>query len=107
MTNAVGYFLVSVCLVSVIVSVLAAMVVAGVATRYALTRAGFYALGLGLCFLGAYAFFFVLDPDPVSEFDVQIPLWRRTLSVTGFSVMVWLPVYLLIHGRLFAQRGVS
>ncbi len=98
------FFFASVLLVSVIASILIAM---------AVLRAPFFddigpfsagLLGVAACFLFAYAAFYMLDPDPISEFDAPVPLYIRTLPITGFSAMIWLPIYVTIFNRLRRKR---
>ena len=62
-------------------------------------------LGAAACFVLAYIGFFILDPDPVSEFDNQVPLYIRTLPITGFSAMIWLPIYTTVFNRLRRTRA--
>lgn len=98
------FFFASVLLVSVIASILIAQ---------AILRAPFFddigpfsagLLGVAACFVFAYVSFYLLDPDPVSEFDAPVPLYIRTLPITGFSAMVWLPIYVTIFNRLRRNR---
>jgi len=98
------FFFASVILVSVIASVLIAE---------AVLRAPFFdiigpfsagLLGIAACFAFAYAAFYLLDPDPISEFDAPVPLHLRTLPITGFSAMIWLPIYVTIFNRLRRRR---
>ncbi len=98
------FFFASVLLVSIIASVLIAE---------AVLRAPFFdqigpfsagLLGIAACFIFAYAAFYLLDPDPVSEFDTPVPLHLRTLPITGFSAMIWLPIYVTIFNRLRRRR---
>ncbi len=98
------FFFASVILVSIIASILIAM---------AVLRAPFFddigpfsagLLGVAACFAFAYVSFYLLNPDPVSEFDAPVPLYLRTLPITVFSAMIWLPVYVTIFNRLRRKR---
>lgn len=93
----------------VVVSIIVSIVVAT-----AVIRAPFFdligpfsagLLGAAGCFVLAYIGFFILDPDPVSEFDSPVPLYVRTLPITGFSAMIWLPIYTTVFNRLRRQRA--
>ncbi len=107
MTGTMFVFLASVILVSVIISIL----VSTTAIRSPVYRAlGPFAAGLAgaaICFVVAYVSFFLLDPDPVSEFDPQVPLYLRTLPITGFSAIFWLPIYMIVFTRLHRQGGAA
>jgi hypothetical protein len=95
----------------VVVSIIVSIVVAT-----AVIRAPFFdligpfsagLLGAGACFVLAYLGFFILDPDPVSEFDNPVPLYIRTLPITGFSAMIWLPIYTTVFNRLRRKRATA
>ncbi|MFT5613701.1 MAG: hypothetical protein ACI8Q6_000977 [Granulosicoccus sp.] len=100
-------FLALIVVVSIIVSIVVATTV---------IRAPFYdiigpfsagLLGAAACFVLAYCGFFILDPDPVSEFDIPTPLYLRTLPITGLSAIIWLPVYMTIFSKLSRKRTTA
>ncbi len=103
----VFFFFGSVVLVSIIVSVFMAQVMTNAPFFDAIGPFSAGLLGLLGCFLTAYAFFLILDPDPVSELDVPVPLLVRTLPITGFSAFVWLPIYVTLFNRLRRKRQTA
>lgn len=103
----VSYFLICVLLVSVIVSLIMAQLIVSVPFFDAIGPFSAGLLGVAGCFLLAYAGFFVLNPDPVSEFDPQVPLYLRTLPITGFSAFLWLPIYASVFNRLRRKRSMA
>ena len=99
-----AFFFTSVILVSILGSILIA---------WAVLRLPFFddigpfsagLIGVAAYFIFAYGAFYLLDPDPVSKFDVPVPLYIRTLPITGFSAFIWLPVYIIIFNRLRRKR---
>lgn len=98
------FFFASVLLVSVIASILIALTVINAPFFDAIGPFSAGLLGVAACFAFAYTAFYMLDPDPVSEFDNPIPLHIRTLPITGFSAMIWLPIYVTIFNRLRRKR---
>lgn len=104
---AIFVFLALIIVVSIIVSIVVAT---------AVIRAPFFdmigplsagLLGAAACFVLAYSGFFILDPDPVSEFDAPVPLYLRTLPITGLSAMIWLPVYMTVFSKLSRKRATA
>ncbi len=104
MIGSVPYFLACVTLVSVIVSVLAALSMHHLAPALGLNNFATVIFGLAGCIVLSFASFYLLDPDPVSEFDTPVPLHWRTLTVTGFAALIWLPIYLVVHSKLARKR---
>lgn len=104
---AIFFFFASVLLVSIIASVLSAQLLAN--ARYLEILGAFSTglVGVALCFVVSYGLFFLLDPDPVSTLDVQVPLYQRTLSVTGFSACIWLPIYATLFNKLRRKRQAA
>jgi len=100
-----AFFLGSIILVSIIVALLMAQLVVNVPFFDAFGPFSIGLLGVAGCFVLAYGAFFVLDPDPVSEFDAQVPLYMRTLPITGFSAFFWLPIYANTFNRLRRLRA--
>ncbi len=98
------FFFASIILVSVIASIFIAQSVINAPFFDAIGPFSAGLLGLAACFAFAYIAFYLLDPDPVSEFDAPVPLHIRTLPITGFSAMIWLPVYVTIFNRLRRKR---
>ncbi len=98
------FFFASVILVSVIASILIAQAVINAPFFDAIGPFSAGLLGLAACFVFAYAAFYLLDPDPVSEFDAPVPLYIRTLPITGFSAFLWLPIYATVFNRLRRKR---
>jgi hypothetical protein len=98
------FFFASILLVSVIASILIAQMI--LSAPFFDTIGPFSAglLGLAACFVFAYVAFYLLDPDPVSEFDAPVPLYIRTLPITGFSAILWLPIFVSIFNRLRRKR---
>jgi hypothetical protein len=98
------FFFASIILVSVIASIFIAQTVINAPFFDQIGPFSAGLLGVAACFLFAYLSFYLLDPDPVSEFDVPVPLHIRTLPITAFSAMVWLPIYVTIFNRLRRKR---
>lgn len=94
-------------IVSILVSLLAAQLVIQLPFFDAIGPFSAGLLGVVMCFTLAYGFLYFLDPDPISEFDVQVPLYLRTLPITGLSAFIWLPVYVTIFNRLRRQRSTA
>ena len=101
------FFFASLILVSIIASVLIAEAVLRMPFFDTIGPFSVGLLGVAACFIFAYVAFYLLDPDPVSEFDAPVPLYIRTLPITGFSAMIWLPVFVTIFNRLRRVRGAS
>lgn len=101
------YFLGTVVLVSVIAGIVAAQVAAQLPFFDMIGTFSAGLFGLALCFALAYAMFFVLDPDPVSEFDAPVPLYLRTLPITTFAGFLWLPIFVVLFNRLRRIRVTS
>lgn len=101
------FFLASVVLVSIIASVLIAQLVIKAPFFDSIGSFSAGLLGVAGCFAVAYVFFFLLNPDPVSEFDAPSPLYLRTLTITGLSAFVWLPIYTAIFNRLRRKRETA
>lgn len=99
------FFFGCILLVSIIISLLVAQVVVHLPFFDDIGPFSAGLLGVAGCFALAYVFFFLLDPDPVSEFDVPVPLYIRTLPITGMSAMIWLPIYVSIFNRLRRRRA--
>jgi hypothetical protein len=100
MTGPVLQLLAAVVLVSIIVSILIALAAIQLA-RYPMLGPPLAGLiGAAACFALAYLAFFLLDPDPMSEFDARVPLYLRTLPITGFSAFFWLPTYMVVFSKL-------
>jgi len=98
------FFFASVLLVSIIASILIALTVINAPFFDTIGPFSAGLLGIAACFTFAYLSFYLLDPDPVSEFDYPVPLYIRTLPITGFSAMIWLPIYVTIFNRLRRKR---
>ncbi len=98
------FFFASVALVSIIASILIALTVINAPFFDAIGPFSAGLMGVAACFAFAYVSFYLLDPDPVSEFDAPVPLHIRTLPITGFSALVWLPIYVTIFNRLRRKR---
>ena len=98
------FFFASVLLVSVIASIVIAqaVVMAPFFDQIGPFSAGL--LGVVACFAFAYGSFYLLDPDPVSKFDIPVPLHIRTLPITAFSTFIWLPIYVTIFNKLRRKR---
>lgn len=103
----IALFLALVVVVSIIVSILVATSVirAPLYDRIGPFSSGL--LGAAACFVLAYVGFYILDPDPVSEFDAPVPLYLRTLPITGLSAMIWLPFYMTIFSKLSRKRTTA
>lgn len=98
------FFFGTLLLVSIIVSLLVAQTVMHLPFFDAIGPFSAGLLGVAACFVLAYGFFYLLDPDPVSKFDVQVPLYQRTLPITGMSALIWLPIYVTIFNKLRRKR---
>ena len=98
-------FLAIVLLVSVIVSILVAGLIVRLPFYDAIGPFSAGLLGLTICFVLAYAGFYLLDPDKPSEFDPQVPLHIRTLPITGLSAIIWLPIFSIVFNRLRKVRA--
>ncbi len=98
------FFFASILLVSIIASILIAQSILRVPFFDDIGPFSAGLLGVAACFTLAYGCFYLLDPDPVSEFDTPVPLYIRTLTITGFSAMIWLPIYVTIFNRLRRRR---
>ena len=101
------FFLASVVLVSIIASVLIAQLVIKAPFFDSIGSFSAGLLGVAGCFVVAYAFFFLLNPDLVSEFDAPSPLYMRTFTITGLSAFIWLPIYTAVFNRLRRKRGAA
>lgn len=99
------FFFACVILVSVIASILIALTVINAPFFDAIGPFSAGLLGVAACFVFAYVCFYLLDPDPVSEFDAPVPLHLRTLPITSFSALIWLPIYVTIFNRLCRIRA--
>jgi hypothetical protein len=98
------FFFASVLLVSLIASLLIAEAVLRAPFFDAIGPFSAGLLGIGACFIFAYGAFYLLDPDPISEFDAPVPLYLRTLPITAFSAFIWLPIFVSIFNRLRRHR---
>ena len=107
MTPSIPYFLSVVALVSISAGIFSALTAARIQAPTELTQFGTGILGVILCAGLAYAAFFVLDPDPVSEFDDPVPRHLRTLPITGFSAIIWLPIYMSLFIKLHRRHAAT
>lgn len=91
-------------------------IIVGIVVATAMVRAPFIdligpfstgLLGAVGCFVLAYIGFFILNPDPVSKVDNPVPLFVRTLPITGFSAMIWLPIFTTVFNRLRRKRAAA
>lgn len=103
----IGTFLGHLVLVSVIVSILVVLALVPAGHRWGLSAFLTGLIGILACFVLAYVSFYLLDPDPVSEFDAPVPLYQRTLTVTGFSALFWLPLFLNLFTRMRRRLGAA
>ena len=100
----VMYLLLCVSLVSVIVSLVVAMMAAPYFATSGFSVFGSGLIGTLMCFGLTFAVFFLLDPDPATEFEKASSRYGRTLPITGFSMLIWLPLYLFVHGKLMRKE---
>ncbi len=98
------FFFASIILVSIIASILIAQAVLHLPFFDVIGPFSAGLIGVAACFFLAYVSFYLLDPDPVSQFDAPAPLYIRTLPITGFSAMIWLPIYVTVFNRLRRKR---
>ena len=101
------FFFASILLVSVVASVLSAQMVVNARNLETLGAFSTGLVGVAVCFLVSYGLFFLLDPDPVSNLDIQVPLYQRTLPITGFSACIWLPIYTTLFNKLRRKRQAA
>lgn len=100
----VFYFFAMIILVSVIVSILIAQLVANAALIGSMGAFSTGLLGVAGCFALATAIFFLFDPDPVSGQDAPLARLMRNLPITGLSAIIWLPIFTTVFNRLRRKR---
>lgn len=97
-------FFTTITLVSIIASILIAQMILLAPFYDAIGPFSAGLLGLAACFVFAFIAFYMLDPDPMSEFEAPVPLYTRTLPITGFSAIIWVPIFVTIFNRLRRKR---
>lgn len=98
------FFFAALALVSIIVSILAATAVmsTGVHDRIGAFSTGL--IGVAICAALAFAALYLIDPDPVSGYDTPMQHAMRTLPLTAFSALIWLPIYMSVYSMLRRKR---